>query len=96
MQMALKCMGEMKIDLGILTETKIVTDVHARSWDGYSLSATQADSTHQGGVALFYRTRSDAFVIEGTRTFGPNDTSNFDLRIQILDFDRSLHPPERD
>jgi len=64
-------MKDMNMDFGILTETKLTTDFYAREADGYTVTATTADSIHQGGVALFHR-ESEFFVMEGTKAFGPN------------------------
>lgn len=38
---------------------------------GYTLSATEAKNTHQGGVALFYRKAAN-WHVEGVKRFGPN------------------------
>lgn len=64
-------MKDMNMDFGILTETKITNNLYATEADGYSITCTTVDSTHQGGVALFHRP-SDLFVMEGTEAFGPN------------------------
>jgi exonuclease III len=69
---ALRCMRLMGMDLGILTETKLVNGTYTREAEGYEVVATEAKSTHQGGVALFYRKTTENWVIEGTRSFGPN------------------------
>jgi exonuclease III len=69
---ALRCMRLMGMDLGVLTETKLVDGTYTREAEGYEVVATEAKSNHQGGVALFYRKTSENWVIEGTRPFGPN------------------------
>jgi exonuclease III len=71
LEQVLRCMRIMNMDLGILTETKLVQGYHTTKAEGYDIVTTEARSTHQGGVALFYR-KSANFHIEGTRSFGPN------------------------
>jgi len=71
LEQVMRCMRLMNIDLGILTETKLVQGCHTVSAEGYDIVASAAKSKHQGGVALFYR-KSKNFHVEGTRTFGPN------------------------
>lgn len=71
LQQAIRCMRDMNMDFGILTETKLHNDFYAREADGYTINASKADSAHKGGVALFHR-ESDLFVMEGTKAFGPN------------------------
>jgi exonuclease III len=53
--MVLQMMESMNIDMGLFTETKLVTGKHTVNGYGNTLSATEAKNTHQGGVALFYR-----------------------------------------
>ena len=72
LQMAMRCMEKMSVDIGILTETKITNDMYAKESEGYEIVCTKARSAHQGGVALFYRKYSWKFSVEGTKTFGPN------------------------
>jgi exonuclease III len=67
---ALRCMSQMNVDLGILTETKLSHDKYAKMAFGYAVVATKASAT-QGGVALFYR-KAKGWSLESTRTFGPN------------------------
>jgi exonuclease III len=69
---ALKNMKAMGISLGILTETKLVDDMYPINAHGYTIIATSAKNHHQGGVALFHKTDTSAFTLEGTRRFGPN------------------------
>jgi hypothetical protein len=69
--MALETMESMQVDLGVFTETKLVKDLHTRGGYGYTVCATEAKNTHQGGVALFYKKAKD-WHIEGVKTFGPN------------------------
>ena len=71
MAIALKTMEMMNIDLGLFTETKLITGLHTLGGFGYEVFATEAKNAHQGGVALFYRKAED-WHIEGVKTFGPN------------------------
>ena len=50
--MALKTMELMNTDLALLTETKLVKDLHTLGGYGYTVCATESKNTHQGGVAL--------------------------------------------
>ena len=68
---ALKTMESMNVDLGVSTETKLVKDLHTLGGYGYTVCATESKTTHQGGVALFYKKAED-WHIEGVKTFGPN------------------------
>jgi hypothetical protein len=69
---ALKTMKSMGIILGILTETKLVNDIYPTNAHRYTITATSAKNHHQGGVALFYKTETKSFTLEGTCQFGPN------------------------
>ena len=67
---ALRCMRQMNIDLGILTETKFNTDRYTKAAEGYKVVGTKAEDG-KGGVALIYRD-SKGWGLESTQTFGPN------------------------
>jgi hypothetical protein len=41
----------MKIDLAILTETKLQDGIHAQYYQGYQIETTNARFKHQGGIA---------------------------------------------
>lgn len=71
LEAAMRTMRHMNMDLGILTETKLVKDFHTTRCEGYEIVSTKAKSKHQGGVVLFYQ-QSTKWHIEGTKTFGPN------------------------
>ena len=71
LEQVMRCMRMMNIDLGVLTETKLVRGRHTVSTEGFEIVTTEAKSKHQGGVALFYR-KSENFHVEGTKAFGPN------------------------
>lgn len=66
----LRVMEQMKVDLGVLTETKLPHDKHTQHCQGHSIYSTKA-SPHQGGVALFYR-QGKQWTVEGIKEFGPN------------------------
>ena len=72
LNVALRTMHQMRIDLGILTETKIDNDMYTRDCCGYTVFATHAKSQFQGGVALFYQTENSRWCVEGEMAHGPN------------------------
>jgi exonuclease III len=65
-------MHQMRVDLGILTETKIDNDMYTRDCCGYMIFATHSKSQFQGGVALFYQTENPRWCIEGEMAHGQN------------------------
>ena len=67
---AMRCMREMRVGLGVLTETKISHDMYPHYAEGYTIVCTKSKS-RQGGVALFFEQSKD-FSVEGTRAFGAN------------------------
>jgi hypothetical protein len=71
MTFSLKAMKTMSINLGFLTETKLINDTYTTKAHGYVVTATQAKSHHQG-VALFYNKTTSLFTLELTTTFGPS------------------------
>ena len=75
LNVVLRAIHQMRVDIGILTETKIDNDMYTRDCCGYTIFASQAKSKHQGGVALFYRTTNSRWWIEGERAHGPNVVS---------------------
>jgi hypothetical protein len=48
-------MEGMGVDLGILLETKVTDWIYTQKLSGYSVTASNAPSAHQGGIALFWR-----------------------------------------
>jgi exonuclease III len=56
LEAAMRTMRHMHMDLGILTETKLVEGFHTTKCEGYEIVATKAKNHHQGGVLLFYKT----------------------------------------
>ena len=70
LNMVLRAMNHMGVDVGFLTETKLSHDKYTRLCEGYTVCATHSDG-YKGGVALFYRNTS-RWTIEGVQLFGPN------------------------
>lgn len=71
LETALRAMGQMKVDLGILTEAKLTDGIYTRFSSGYNVVATSARVHNQGGVALFYKNSPD-WQVESVRYHGPN------------------------
>ena len=74
LEMALQATDQMKLDLGILMETKLMDGIYTRNSLGYQATATNAPSTHQGGIALFY-CESEYWQVKLVMKHGPNVTS---------------------
>jgi exonuclease III len=72
LNMALRAMNHMHIDLGIFSETKLTNNMYTQQCFGYEIIATTSTSFYQGGVALFYRQQSTGWSIEGIKRHGPN------------------------
>jgi hypothetical protein len=45
----------MDVNLGILMETKVTSRIYTQNLSGYSVITSNAPSTHQGGIAVFWR-----------------------------------------
>ena len=71
LEIALREMEKMNIDIGILTETKLTDGIYTRYSSGYHVRATEATSHSKGGVALFWRDRPN-WTVESERCHGPN------------------------
>ena len=67
---ALRCMQQMNVDVGLLTETKFHNDMFTKGAEGYTVTGTITEG-NAGGVALIHRTQK-GWGLESTRTFGPN------------------------
>jgi exonuclease III len=67
---ALRCMKQMNVDVGILTETKFHNNMFTKNAEGYGVVGTITTS-NTGGVALIHR-NSKHWGLESTKTFGPN------------------------
>jgi len=62
---ALRAMEDINTDIALLTETKLCDERYAKKGHGYTVFATQAPSTQQGGVALVWRTAATHWTLEG-------------------------------
>jgi hypothetical protein len=62
----------MRIDIGVLTETRLSNDHYTRSACGYTVFATKTMHINQGGVALIFTNNSLHFQIEAQKSHGPN------------------------
>ena len=71
LESALRAMAMMGVDLGVFTETKITDGVYTRFSSGYNVTATNAVSASQGGIALFWRD-NELYEVEEVATRGPN------------------------
>ena len=69
--LALRAMGKLEVDVGVIQETKVTWGIYPRRGFGYSVFATDAPSRWCGGVALFWR-ECDGCVVEEQRKWGPN------------------------
>mmetsp|Transcript_5724 Transcript_5724/g.8521 ORF Transcript_5724/g.8521 Transcript_5724/m.8521 type:complete len:1130 (+) Transcript_5724:164-3553(+) len=67
---AIRCLKQMNVDIGILTETKLSNDMYTKSFLGYRVVATKMEG-NTGGVALVYRDRA-GWGLESTICYGPN------------------------
>jgi hypothetical protein len=75
LNMVLRAMYQMRVDFGVLTETKITNDMYTNNCCNYTVFASHAESKFKGGIALFYRTENTQWWIEGERAHGPNVVS---------------------
>jgi len=71
LEIALRAMKQMNIDLGLFTEAKLTDGIHTRFSSEYTVVATNARVHNQGGVALFYRS-SPFWQVESVKRYGPN------------------------
>ncbi len=53
LESALRAMAATGVDLGVFTETKITDGIYTRFSSGYNVTASNAVSASQGGIALF-------------------------------------------
>ena len=67
---AVRCLAGMKIDLAVLTETKLSSDHYTKHCFGYNVIATESEE-HSGGVALVYK-KARHWALESVKCFGPN------------------------
>ena len=71
LEIVLRAMEQMNVDIGILTEAKLTGGIYTRYSSGYNVVATSARVHNQGGVALFYKNSPD-WQDESMRHHGPN------------------------
>jgi hypothetical protein len=64
-------MEKMNVDLCFLTEAKLTDGIYSRNAYGYTVTATEAVSYRQGGMALAYR-ESRHWLVESVQRHGPN------------------------
>lgn len=67
----LRELERMKMDLALLTETRLTDDIYTRSAYGFQVSATCATTPHKGGVAFAWRDNS-CWQLEGVHHHRPN------------------------
>ena len=75
LESALRGMSQANMDLGIFQETKVTDDIYTRGSAGYSVVATDAQSRHRGGVAVFHRP-APHFVGRPSRNFDPTSSAS--------------------
>jgi Reverse transcriptase (RNA-dependent DNA polymerase)/Endonuclease/Exonuclease/phosphatase family len=71
LQQVLKSCNELRIDFGILTETKISNEHYPRRYADYDIKGTVATNV-QGGVLVFWRSNPSGFSIESIVIKGKN------------------------
>jgi exonuclease III len=59
------------IDIAVITETRIHTEIHTRYCLGYDIFATYTTTQNQGGIALIYRQATN-WHLESLLCHGPN------------------------
>jgi hypothetical protein len=72
LEAALRACERMRIDVGVLTETRLSTDRYAWSAYGYMVFATKTTHINQGGIALIFTNNSSYFQVESQKSHGPN------------------------
>ena len=70
LEMICQILEQHKIDIGILTETKL-NGFHTHSAFGYRVLASRCVNTNQGGVAFVVR-KNKNWHVEGFKTYGQN------------------------
>lgn len=71
LEMVMRAMDKINVDLGFLTETKL-TKYYTKSAFGYQIFSTKATSAYKGGAALFFRPKKDSWHVESVRDHVPN------------------------
>ena len=62
----------MNVDIAFFQETKLTGSIYSRYTSEYSVIATNAPSSHQGGVALCWKAKNESFEIKGTKVWRHN------------------------
>jgi len=66
-------LAQMKVELAVLTETKLVDDGHPKTTSGYTIMCSKVVSGHQGGVVLVWKKNDPKFEVESVLfNNGPN------------------------
>jgi hypothetical protein len=71
LEAALRASEQMKVDVTVLTETRLHNDCYTRSAFGYTVFAMTTTYLNQGGVALVHRS-SNRWQVESEMRHGPN------------------------
>jgi hypothetical protein len=71
LEMALRELDRLNVDLCFLTEAKLTGGIYTRSGFGYKVFATEAASPNKGGVALIWRDKPN-LSLESEKAHGPN------------------------
>ena len=74
-QSACRALDSLGVDIGFLQETKLTDDTFTPQFSqcgGYKISATNAPSKHQGGVAFCWRKKSNMFIVKEEKKWHPN------------------------
>jgi hypothetical protein len=74
---AVRAMAYMYIDIALITEVKITKQIYPRTYQGYNNIATDAPSTHQGGVAVAWRKERPGFCVESLQIKDPTSSVFF-------------------
>jgi len=70
LEAALRAMDQLGVDIGFLTETKLMGGIYTRHSSGYDVLASTATSPSSGGIALFLRSNISCEV-KGQEFGGP-------------------------
>ena len=72
LEMALRAMYLMNVDLGFFTEAKITDDKYTRNAFEYNTIASKASSYSKGGILLFWKNKMVNWSLESPMIHGPN------------------------
>jgi hypothetical protein len=71
LEVALRAMNQLGVDIGFLLKTKLTGGIYTRYSSGYSVLALTATSVQQGGIALFWR-GNNLYEVKETQIWGVN------------------------